>query len=255
MILNEINMWIEKFFQCCDNIGAFFTQLPETIKKGLEPKEFNDNQKTVIANYKKWGKYGWSILPNMPIKDNIFYKDVYSVEEADSLALPYITEDVLNRLFENLDKIESIKKNYLKEAIFCYKERQYLACSMLLFAMIDYYFINKQTGNIKVGLRGIDTKYKVLEDKQMFFLYINLYNIFASLSKYFGNADNFKKSFDLVNRNYIDHGCYVKEVTETDCIKLFILLSNVYVLNDKMLTLINGDDWKTIINCLDRNGT
>ena len=66
---------------------------------------------------------------------------------------------------------------------------------MLLFSVIDSYFINKQEGNKKPGLRAI-TNYKNIIEKNVeniFFLYLRHISLFTALEMFFEKG--FEKDF------------------------------------------------------------
>ena len=86
----------------------------------------------------------------------------------------------MDNLFEKMYN-KKIKKKDLDSAIFCYSNKQYKACSLLLFGLIDSRIIKLQPKESKrhVGLGGTSKLKSKLEEKltDEHFLFESLYHI------------------------------------------------------------------------------
>lgn len=155
-----------------------------------------------------------------PTKKNI--KELYE---------SYSSGKRFKELVESIMSFEVINKQYCFEAIKCYKKKCYLACSSLLFSVIDSHFIAKNKLNEKRQRRTLNQQLAVecLNDieKETSFEYFFLIqsNALLMLSKYYSHGKDFKEEPLYVNRSFVDHGMVKRKVTRQDCIKLFILCS------------------------------
>lgn len=124
------------------------------------------------------------------------------------------------------------------EAIFCYKQEKYFACSCVLFSCIEknqrsvsdfdpskVFKMSKQL-HLKQAesVACFNKKYFVSFEKQMNGFMLN--NFFSRSTE----ADPEPKE---INRNRIMHGIFTRDVSKTDCLKLFVLLNS----------LLQFDDW------------
>ena len=153
--------------------------------------------------------------------------------EADRIALLYCRKTDMQMLFSELEDI-CIRKRDIREAIYCYNVRQYKACALILFSIIDSRLIRLQgrkTEKYSVGAGAI-AKYKKIVNQQTsdsgkLFLSLSYANLFPCLFSVFEETDNFSKKTTVINRNYLDHGMSYKTVRKKDCVKLFLLLYNL----------------------------
>ena len=60
---------------------------------------------------------------------------------------------------------------------------------MILFSIIDSYFINKQEGNKNVGLKGINKIEKQINCEEKFFLYLRKISLFFALKIFFEKTE------------------------------------------------------------------
>ena len=142
-------------------------------------------------------------------------------------------------------ELSSIKKQAdFDEAVFCYDNKKYKACALLLVGIIDSHFIKAQGKRRvdkvrrKVSEKAIE-KFKepiktLPETEHAFF-----HNLFSCLSVMFSDANDFDKT-QVVNRHVIAHGMG-SIVLKRDCVQLFLALYNlmefdkkhkIYVLNE-----------------------
>ena len=206
-----------------------FRQLLETIRKFLSNIQFSDITKEEIdnwkTNYELWGELGWTVLPNGPFN---LYKSIPEDENsAHKLAMSYCDNESMEYIFSGLSE-KKIKKRDLESAIFCYNNKQYKACALLLFGVIDSKLIKaqpKKPGR-KVGQVVAKALRKSIEDNsgEEKLLFVALYQIILlqCLDTYFAYGGNFLKEPKVINRNYIDHGMNIRNVRKRDCVQLFL---------------------------------
>jgi hypothetical protein len=226
-----------------ESFSKYISDLGKSLKK-INLPQFSEEQKNIyIEIHKQWGSYGWTDIRLVPI--NMLGK-IENQEEADKLMLSINTDEVLEKCFSEIKE----KKYHIQdidEAISCYVSGFYKASAMLLFSVIDSYFINKQDKNkenIKPGKSAIE-KYERKTKKEIeniFSLYFRYISLFTALEMFFDKTDNFRKETLNVNRNMILHGMGTRPVCKTDCIKLFFVLksllyfeeefSKIYTLNE-----------------------
>ena len=181
-------------------------------------------------SYGKWGKLGWPVIPNAPFN---FYNNIPDDNNvANKLAMEFCDTKAMEELFKNMHE-QKIKKTDLDSAIFCYKNRQYKACALLLFGLLDSKIIRLQPKKINraVGLGGAKKLRLKLEDKlaDEHFLFTTLYgmNFVTCLETYFEKGNNFISEPEVINRNFINHGMNMRNVRKRDCVQLFIALYNM----------------------------
>lgn len=213
-----------------------FQEVAASIAKAISefriPTIPQEEKEKWTESYKKWGEIGWPALPNAPV--NFFNDFPEDEKEANKLAMQFCGSKSMNELFAKLYE-QNIKKSDLDSAIFCYKNRQYKACALMLFGVIDSKMIRKQAivpnSRRRVGARAVkalDEQFRGKSEEEQF-LYIALYqlNLITCLSKVFADGEDFRKEPPVVNRNFIDHGMNTREVRRRDCIQLFLILHNL----------------------------
>lgn len=131
--------------------------------------------------------------------------------------------------FDNLRACK-LRKDDLESAIYCFQNRQYMACSLLLFGLIEAKLIRKQTKDWRnVGMGAVEELKGQLEESEntkMFFTLLCCANLIAYLEIIFA-AHNFKNEPTVINRNFVDHGMSNRRVRKRDCIQLFFALQNL----------------------------
>lgn len=234
-INDYLSVFIDSFnsLKISDTLYDITKDLYEAIRK----IDFNvtEERKVELLNiYKEWGKYGWSTIPYAQFDlYNTFPKDI---QDANKLLLPYINKENLDKLFIELEGSCS-NKNDLSEAIFCYRNKKYMACSLILFALIDNLLIdiqNKPGRNKKLfnGCRAISKiREQINHDIDCSIIelisYLNFMNIFSCLFTIFADTNDFTCKGLVINRNCLCHGMNKRKVLQRECKQLFILLHNV----------------------------
>lgn len=217
-----------------------FRQLSETIGKTLSSLRFSNITEEEIdewkTNYKRWGELGWTVLPNASL--NLFKEIPTDEAAAHKAAMRYCDKEAMGYIFSRLAE-KKIKKKDLESAIFCYYNRQYKACALLLFGIIDSKLIKVQPKetNRKVGYKATRVFEKMLEksgEEQLLFAALYQINLLSCLDTYFANGENFVKEPKIINRNYIDHGMNTRDVRKRDCVQLFLATYNLCEIMDEL---------------------
>lgn len=117
-----------------DMISQFSNMISDVIASIKIPSFTEERKQELEANYKEWGKLGWSSIPHAPL---YLFNDVPTDErEADKIILQYFNKKDIEGLFAEM-QAQFIKKEDLKSAIYCFENKQYKACALLLFGIID----------------------------------------------------------------------------------------------------------------------
>lgn len=221
-----------------ESFSKYISDLGKILKKINLPQFSEEQKNNLIEIYKQWGCYGWTDIHHVPAS---MLKKIETQEDADELMLSITTDEVLEKCFSEI-KEKKYHTQDIEEAISCYVSGFYKASAMLLFSVIDSFFINKQKGNKRVGFKAI-THYKNVTEKDVentFFLYLRYISLFTALEIFFENG--FEKDFINVNRNAIDHGMGTRPVCQTDCIKLFFVLKSLLFFDGELSKIISSSE-------------
>ena len=205
--------------------------ISESLQNIHIPAISGERKKELLKSYENWGKYGWTVPPYADI--GCFNYCPKTLVEADKVAMRYCSNADMQKLFSVLEEVCTRKKD-IREAISCYNARQYKACALIIFSIIDSRLIRlqrKNTEKCSVGAGAI-AKYKKIvkqqtSDSGKLFLSLSYANLFSCLFTVLEDTNNFSKKTEVINRNYLDHGMSYKTVRKKDCIKLFLLLDNL----------------------------
>lgn len=186
-----------------ESLGQFSNMLANTIASMQFPEISDERKAELITSHKKWGEYGWCMIPHAPIK--LFYNCPDTHAEADKIALSYFKKNDLNELFDDLHKM-NVRKKDLNEAIACFQNRHYTACALMLFALIDAKLIRLQPKNDdkrrKTGFGAIDAYTKKFKAENhienLFFRAFRYFNLFECLERIFENAKDFSLDLRIV---------------------------------------------------------
>lgn len=226
-ITGTTQQMIANAFQPFQQVAA---SIAEAVSKISIPTIPQEEKQRWEESYKKWGEIGWSVLPNAPF--NFFNEFAQDLKTANKSAMQFCEAKSMNKLLEKLHT-QDIKKSDLDSAIFCYKNKQYKACALMIFGLIDSKMIKLQPKSERreVGLRAtrklnaqLDEK---LSEKHFLFEALNHINLMTCLGTYFASENNLVKEPDTINRNFVDHGMNARAVRKRDCIQLFIALYNL----------------------------
>lgn len=192
------------------------------------PQYYEEHKQQIVDSQRQWGVYGWSWFLDAPIK--FYFKSPLSADDANAKVKPFCSPQHIQRLFSDLRK-RRINKRNLESAIYCYDHKQYTACALLLFSMLDSIMIRKQPKGAKrrpVGGSAVkELKKQEEQNETMFFTMLHCLNLFACLEVFFADARDFRVEPPTINRNYIDHGMNQRVVRKRDCIQLFLALNNL----------------------------
>ena len=218
-----------QLFQQLDfvKIGESIKKLPDYVKKSADI----------------WADYGWvPFLPKSSASDVIHMKSPSSQEEADKIMMAKLDEKGVQELFDILgQKVLSHSHSItsFNDAVKSYNNEIYSGCSLLLFALIDSCFIvgqpfpkkksDKDRNERKLALSAVG---KAIDDDKSKFI-VSAYATKIIIEKCFMRGEDFKESNEIgINRNFLAHGMNRHIPTQKDCLQLFVLLYNVYILFD-----------------------
>ena len=220
-----------------DSIKQYADIFSEIISSIDIPKLSETRKQQLLESYRAWGNIGWTMIPHAPI--GLFNARPIERQEADKLVLKYFNQDGMKYLFDKL-KEKSIRKDDLDSAIFCYENRQYKACILLLLGVIDAKLIRAQKRQ-KIKRREVCSKAVLkltqkLEEQynksSFFYSMLRYYGTIECLNVFFKNGNDFFKEPDVVNRNFVGHGMNRRKIRKKDCIQVFLALYNLTELLD-----------------------
>ena len=207
--------------------SSTISQLVDTISNLKIPSLTDEEAEQLVESNRLWGRCGWTYMPSMPM--SMFDTPPADIKAANKMAMQYCSDSKMVELFDELQKW-TINHKDLESAIFCYQNKQYKACALLLCGLIESKIIRLQTDAKRpVGSGAVaklkanydDSGEKILADAMF------TYNLLAYLETLFARGNGFKAEPDTLNRNYIGHGMNRRTVRKRDCIQLFLALNNL----------------------------
>ena len=261
-----------------DNIDALSKKISEDDKmlKLIEQDYNSDNEKfkneyiNAMLNYKKnLHLYSWLVLkkyygeayveetqfPNYQMEEMkrhgwMFPQQCINYKIQSSGLYPKTTEELYIEFFDlYFDRLfgfcigekGSVIDNYYKQAIDCYKNKNYYSCVVSLFPIIEslHQYINRfdedEFYRIKNNLEKVSNNISQVVDIYAVKVnyYINLVNQFNELAEnhYFAKNVKRKEEPEIINRNRIMHGLFTRVVSKKDCLQLFCTISNLVVIH------------------------
>lgn len=223
----------EKSFNLLHQYGipffSFLNQLGQQLIDALSNLDIptDEERLQLIERSIKWGQCGWTFIPSMPLDMLKNLPD--TAEEANKLAIQYCSNEEIEKLFTSMEK-QNLNKSDLQSAIFCYRNKQYKACALLMCSIIDSKLIRlSKEDNRPVGERAVKKlKAKFVDSGEKILIEaMFVYNLLAYLETLFAKAGGFKNEPETLNRNYIGHGMNLRPVRKRDCIQLFLALYNL----------------------------
>ena len=192
-------------------------------------------QEQLITSHRMWGEMGWTIMPNAP--SELFNEAPEDIISSNKKAMSYFRENTIDELFTEILGIKGINKSYVKEAIYAYKNKRYLSCSMILFSIIDSKLIilqrdeDKRKGRRLTGSKAASKLLERLKNEknieEMFMSLLIYENTLTCLKVLFSDGEDFKEQPTIINRNFLHHGMFKRKVNRKDCIQLFLLYYNL----------------------------
>lgn len=202
-------------------------RLSQVLSKLYIPEVSSNRREELLESHRQWGRYGWTLHPHASLK--CFYEKPLNIKDAHKQMQEFLSKVDTEYVFAQLKK-ETPNSKELDSAIFCYENRQYKACALLLFSMIDSMMVRSQKGVMHrdVGKRAVNYIRDKVEDsnEQTLLFILHQANIISCLETFFESGHDFIKEPITINRNYISHGMNRHPVRKRDCYQLFLLLHN-----------------------------
>lgn len=223
------NYLINQYKYCWLILKRYFAQaIPHEIRT------FPDFQKEEMR------KKGW-MFPHYFINQRI----IFTGEYGKNIEGNYI--ECFNSDFDNIFNFTIGVKNsradrYFQQAVYAYKNECYFSCVVSLFPIIESYhqymtgFNEDKFYKIKENLNKLDEK--IQNVNQVFATEITYYkklvDQFDDLVKnhYFKTSLERDEEPEIINRNRIMHGIFMREISQKDCLQLFCVLSNMVVIKN-----------------------
>lgn len=210
------------------------------LKKYFEEAIFSDSK--LFPDYEKLDlkNKGW-MLPQQFI--NVHIRTCGMVDQTTEDAYIKYFDLYFDKLFAfNIGEENSRVDRYYKQSIINYKNSNYYSCAVSLFPIIESFhqYINKYNEekfyHIKDHLMSITNKMN--EVNQIFSkkidYYIKLVEQLNDLIKnnYFNCNNSRTVEPEIINRNRLMHGLFMREVSQKDCLQLFCVISNMIVIRN-----------------------
>ncbi len=208
----------------------------EQVLKSTSILSISDEDKEkLILSYEAWGRLGWTPPPRAKL--NIFATEPSDSKDAHQQLTPYLNQESLNDLFAKLRTMKHVRKSDIEEAISSFEMRNYKACALIIFSMIDARLIRSQPKeNLEknrwrsVGKKAAEAIFIDIKDKhineQMLLTLLTHRNIITALKTVFERGNDFKIQPKVINRHFVAHGMLHRNVLRKDCVMLFLLLYN-----------------------------
>lgn len=205
-------------------------QIASNISKALVAAiPSKEKQEKIVVALQQWSNYGWCLIDWASM--DLYHNAPSSVQEADELSMEYCSEEEVSNLINGLKgKVDN--KTEFEEAVVSYKNQCYTACAMILFATIDSVMIRLQEykeKNWRMLPREYAENQKNNSDEKSFLRtasYLAMLNAITTIYKKGNDFTN--EDTEMLNRNFVDHGMNTRKVTQIDCIKLFLIIDNLF---------------------------
>lgn len=228
LALNASQQIIASFVSAVENISI--------------PTLSEERKQEMLESHLRWGRLGWTWFQDVPMS---FYDNPPTdIKDANAKVKHLCTMQGMESIFNRL-RAQKVNHEDLESAIFCFCNRQYKACALMLFGLIDAKLIRVQPRNKKreVGskaVRLLKTQFEGNKDEQVLYIMLFCSNLFACLETMFAYGNNFKDEPDIVNRNFADHGMNRRRIRKRDCIQLFLVLNNLMYFLSEDIVLLAG---------------
>jgi hypothetical protein len=212
----------------------------------LSPETWENFAERVELSSETWANYGWvPFLPDSNLDEIIGCPDVpESQETTDEFMQVRIDSFGVDKLFSALKKSsekQELNLITLNESILCFENDLYSACALCVFALIDEQYLHGQPSTPEKRRRWL-AKPSTAENFNKSFPGQSFFSAMTTnkiIERFFSDAKDFR-SEDGLNRNFLCHGMNKYYPNKTDCLKLFVLLFNVYSLFGSKLYNWNG---------------
>lgn len=228
---------VRKNFQTWfDNYGKKLSEILSQITLSTLSEE---DKKRINENYRIWGEYGWTIIPNAPIY--LFNEAPLDKKEANKIALTHCKNEQMQTLFDELKIHKKIKKDDFYEMVFAFNNKKYKSCAMLLISSIEALMIRKQGAKrgdrkligSKAGKKALGNIMNDYDMDTVVYILFSYTNLMAAIDNLFENGNNFEKQPSTLNRNFLTHGMMTRKVKRMECIQLFLLYYNLLYFIDR----------------------
>ena len=202
-----------------------------------------ERKQELLDSYTQWGKWGWTGHDDFPF--NAMFQCPASKREADKYFSKLVTGEIIDAVIEELRNDSRIRTSDVNEAVACFEEKQYKACALLLFSLIDSLLIKcmsreeyknkrrpsgkKATNKLKERVQIETQKDNILSTDSWSELLtlLSLVSMFSALETFFADGKDFIAQPEITNKNFLSHGMQYKPVLKRECIQLFLLLNNL----------------------------
>ena len=201
--------------------------------KNIPPEKL----KHFTSLYKLYGSYGWSV-PMNGTSLVLNYKP-RKVSGIDRFMVRFFTKKNVEKSFKYLKTFSYFNCSDIEESYWCYKNKHYKACCLLLFSLVDSLIIKlekqKETGRRSTN-KNIEKIKKFIDNSEEEFIFYacKYYSTYESLLVMYKNGEDFKNQPQVINRNFLSHGMLIKTITKIDCLKVLNLLESVCFLIKKL---------------------
>lgn len=220
-IHNNISGILKAFQKIASDYAKIIPRIPI-------PSLSEKDKQEILESYIQWGKLGWSCFQSAPI--NFYYDSPGDAKDANAKVKHLCTIQQMENVFNEL-RHQKMNHEDLESAIFCFYNKQYKACALILFSLIDAKMIrNQRNGWKSVGegaVRRLKEQYEEKKNDQLFHTVLFCSNLFSCLESLFERAKNFEKEPNIINRNFVNHGMSRKRIRRRDCVQLFLALNNL----------------------------
>ena len=188
---------------------------------------------------------GWFIW----LKDYSFtLREVYKTIDEENTAIYDKYFDLTMPTLSNAGK-------QIEEAIYCYRNHKYFACACVLFSSIENIersiteFNPSDKFTMSTQLKKPQADSVICFNKEYFINFEKQMNEFL-LNNFYKKSLQSDPEPKEINRNRIMHGIFTRDVSKTDCLKLFVLTNSLLLFDD---WLNSYRKMKEISEFLDKN--
>lgn len=197
----ELNAIMEQLQPALTEFQCAFNEIDQLLAGVSIPSVSKEEKENLLKSHRQWGEYGWTLHPNAILKF-FYHKPIDRTDEYNRMRI-FLSEDNTNCVFRSLQRDLPQSKD-LGSAIFCFQNKEYKACSLLIFSMLDSMLIGKQpeTKWRHPGKGGVDYfKEQTKPSDEQFLLFVLQWaNVIACLETVFASGNNFTNEPETINR-------------------------------------------------------
>ncbi len=231
---NRISLFMDNLLQAMTVLGEKLASFsPENLQISKE------EQDRLVAAYEKWAEYGWTQAPSGAIRQ--FDTPPENEYAANLFMRKELTKENIAFLFSSILEQKKVKKDDFEDAIGSFNSKQYKACCLLLFSLIDRLVakiqpsIDQNNQWRRIGNRMIKRLKDMVEEKEgdglrLLVIYLQQVNTIKCFEVLYKDYPGFTNEPKIINRNFVVHGMTKRKITKQDCLKVFLLYYNLLVL-------------------------